>query len=359
MDPRSDEMDVDQPTPSASPKTTSYAEKLNLFEHVIGKELGPVFQNSTRIKSEGPALIGRPRAFTLPENHGISEFAQSPKAVNRSKHEGDSISPARSFTSTLWTGSIKDTPQDYARSANALSPFTLQSVPIGSSVGVSTSHPGNAPLSPSLRRPKPISNPMYINESSYTEMLVEVDYGTIDTEKICPPIDTGFIVLPWPKKQPTEKGSIILNEYNEDELLVKIRSDMAKLLEDPPLIHSDELFAAHAYSDESEFDEDMWKFLKKILKADGPFMKHIKAQRDIKGSVSTSKEGLMTDRNSFSQSPKDWGEALPSDANQDPTTKSAKPVSADSSKTKATHITSTTIDDQVYICFVYLISQHY
>jgi hypothetical protein len=341
-------MDVDQPTPSPSPKT-SYAEKSNLFEHVIGKELGPVFQNSTRLKSEGPALIGRPRAFTLPENHGISEFAQSPRAVNRSKHEGDSISPTGSFTSTLWTGSIKDTPQDYPRSANASSPFTSKSVPIGSSVGVSASHPRNTRLSPSLRRPKFFSNPMDTNESSYTEMLVEVDYGTIDLEKICLPIGTGFIALPWPKKGPTEKGFIILNEYNEDELLVKIRSDMAKLLEDPPLIRSGGRFAAHAYGDESEFDKDTWKFLENILKPDGPFMKHIKAQRDIKGSVSTSKEGLMTDRNSSSQSPKAKGEEPLSDAYQDPTTKSAKSVSAESSKTKATHNDSAHVDGQVYI----------
>jgi len=359
MDPRSDEMDVDQPTPSPSPKTTSYAEKLNLFEHVIGKELGSVFQSSTRLKSEGPALIGRPRSFTLPENYGISEFAQSPRPVDRSEEKGDSISPAGSFTSTLWTGSIKDSRQDHARSANASSTFTSKSVPIGSSQGVSASQLQNTPLSSSLRRFKSFSNPMDTNEPSYTEMLVEGEYGTIDTERICPPIGTGLIALPWPKKRPMEKGFIILNEYNEDELLVKIRSDMAKLLEDPPLMQSDELFAAHAYGDESEFDKDTWKFLQKILKPNGPFMKHIKAQKDIKGSVSTSKEGFMPDRNSSSQSPKDRGEEPPSDAYQNPTTKSAKPTSAESSKAEATHTASTGVDGPVYIVSPILISQHH
>jgi hypothetical protein len=361
MDPRSDKMDVDQPTPTPSPKTTSYAEKLNLFEHVIGKELGSIFQSSTRLKSEGPALIGRPRAFTLPENHGISEFAQSPKAVNRFEEKGDSISPAGSFTSTLCTGSIKDSRQDHTRSANASSRFTSKSVPIGSSQGVSASQLRNTPLSPSLRRPKSFFNPIDTNEPSYTEMLVEVEYGTIDTERICPPMRTGFIALPWPKKGPTEKVSIILNEYNEDELLVKIRSDMAKLAEDPPLMQSDELFAAHAYGDESEFDKDTWKFLKKILKPEGPFMKHIKAKGDIKGSFNTSKEGFTTDSNSSSQSPKDWREEAPSSAHQDPNTKSAKPISpkSESAKTKAIHNVSTGGDAQVYISFAYLISQHY
>jgi hypothetical protein len=354
-------MDVDQPTPSPSPKTTSYAEKLNLFKHVIGKELGVVFQNSTRLKSEGPALIGRPRAFTLPGNHGISDFAQSPKAVNRSKHEGDSISPAGSFTSTLWAGSIKNIPQDYARSGNASSPFTSKSVPICSSPGVSASQLRNTPLSPSLRRPKSFSNLMDTNEPSYTEMLVEVEveYGTTDAEKFYPPIVTKFIELPWQKKGPTEKSSIILNDYNEDELLVKIRSDMAKLLEDRPLIQSDELFAAHAYGDESEFDKDTWKFLQKILKPDGPFMKHIKAKKDIKAPVSPSKEGFMADRSSFFQSPKDMGEGPLSDAYQDPTTKSAKSMSAKSSKIEATHTASTGVDDQVYIVSPILILQYH
>jgi len=200
---------------------------------------------------------------------------------------------------------------------------------------------------------------MDTNESSYTEVLVEVDYGTIDLEKIRLPIGTGFNALPWSKTGPTEKGFIILNEYNEDELLVKIRSDMAKLLEDPPLMQSDELFAAHAYGDESEFDKDTWKFLQKILKPNGPFMKHIKAQKDIKGSVSTSKGGIMPDRNSSSESPRDRGEEPPSDAYQDPTTKSAKPASAESSKAEATHTASTGVDGPVYIVSPILISQHH
>jgi hypothetical protein len=124
-------------------------------------------------------------------------------------------------------------------------------------------------------------------------------------------------------------------------------------------MQSDELFAAHAYGDESEFDKDTWKFLKKILKPEGPFMKHIKTKRDIKGSLSTSKEGLMTDRNSCSQSPKDRREEAPSSAHQDPNTESAKPVSAESSNTEGTHNASTGGDAQVYICFAYFISQHY
>jgi hypothetical protein len=82
-------------------------------------------------------------------------------------------------------------------------------------------------------------------------------------------------------------------------------------------------------------------------------MRCIKAKSDIRASVSTSMGRLMPDRNFSSQLPEDKGDEPPLDAYRDPTTKSAKPVSAESSKTKATHKDFTRVDGQAYMPFAY------
>jgi hypothetical protein len=188
---------------------------------------------------------------------------------------------------------------------------------------------------------------MDTNDSFFAPILE--DDGMINIKKISQPTSRSFASLPVPKNPSTEKGSIVPNEYSEDETLAKIRTNMAKLDEDLPLMQPEDLFAARVYGYDGGEGDDIPEFLKKNLMPGGGLMKHIKAKKHIKGYTSTSIEDFITGCNSSSQYSKARGEPA-SSANQDPSTESAKPVPAESSKAKATHNVSSCVNSQVYAC---------